>query len=265
MKRAQTPTGLEHPKANPTVEVEIRKLSRRLRSYGLRRSAVENITGDLRVDLNEAIATGGTIESVLGTNLDAFAAEVAEAHGRAAVPGRFVLISLSLAAPLLAVAFVTYVWIAGGGPVLGLEYHSITFTSHETTLSEDGSSRTAEVGNFPSWTPLAVYALATTFGVSAAFGLMALVLRIARDSRIGPTVWRLMMTMPVGGIVGITGSILLGAATNYSTRTHVIAAECMVAGALVVVSIVVGREWARRLPRERIQMGARPFRQPADS
>ena len=252
-------------KGEATIDGELRWLARRLRQFGVSRRAVQAIVGDLRADLSEAVANGQPMESVLGPDLDKFAEEMAEAHGRAAVPGRFGLIALSLAVPLLAVAFVTYVWIAGGGPVLGFDYHSITFTSHETTRYEDGSSRTTEVENFGTWTPLVVYALATVLGVGTAFGVMALTLRIARDSRIGPTIQRLVVTMPMGGLVGITGAILLGAATNYSTKTHVIAAECMVAGVCIIFSIVVGREWARRLPRQGIRTVALTSQQPADS
>ncbi|MGE3076811.1 MAG: hypothetical protein AB7N24_07800 [Dehalococcoidia bacterium] len=229
-------------------EDQLRKLARLLRRYGLKSGQIAGILEDLRADIGDFERDGGSIESVFGQNLEGFAAEIARAQGRAPVPGRHLTIVLSLAMPLVAVAFVTYAWIAGGGPVLGLDYHSISFTSHQTESFADGSVRTVEVESFPAWTPLAVYSAATLAGVGMAFGLLASMLRILGDTRIGATIQRLLVTLPVGGAVGVVAAMLVGNASGYSTTPQVVAGECLVAATFIVAAVVLAREWARLMP-----------------
>lgn len=227
---------------------ELARLGRQLRRYGVPARTVEVVLNDLRADLEEAEANGLGTQTVLGQDIRRLAAGIARAHGRAPAPRRFALVVVAMAVPLLAVAFATYVGI-GGGENLGLSYYTVSLATHETVPTVDGT-RTNVVETGDEWLPLVVYALAGVAGVAGAFGSAAAALGVVRDCRTAATLKRLMATVPAGGVLGISAAIALGNATHYSTKPEVIAAETAVAGAFVVLAIVLAREWALRLPRE---------------
>ena len=92
-------------------EQHLARLYRKLRRFGVPSSAAKVTIDDLRGDMVEA----GSLAALTGADLDRFAADVAREHGRAPVPGRHWLIVPLMAAPMLLVAFLTYVFVAGGG------------------------------------------------------------------------------------------------------------------------------------------------------
>jgi len=229
------------------IESNVRRVGRLLRSFGLDRGRTRAFLGELRADLADAAANGAPLESVLGNDLKAFAGQVAEAHGRAPVPSRIALIVFAMGAPLLFVGAATYIAI-GGGENLGLDYYTISLTTHEQVRVADGSTRTVEVEYGEGWRPLLVYGLAAFVGVASAFALTAGLLRVLGDPRLGETLRRLLIILPVAGAAGVGAAMLLGNATGYSTARSVILAEAVLVAVTVVMGIAVAREWARRLP-----------------
>lgn len=234
-------------RTGPDIESNVRRVGRVLRSYGLDRGQTRAFLGELRIDLAEAAASGASMESVLGTDLKAFASQVAEAHGRAPVPSRIALIVLAMGAPLLLIGVATYILI-GGGENLGLDYYTVALSTHEQVRMADGSTRTIEVEYGEEWRPLLVYGLAAFVGVAAAFGCTGALLKLVGDRRVGETLRRLLAILPAAGIAGVGGAMLLGNATDYSTAQDVIVAEVVIVALAVAVGIAVAREWARRLP-----------------
>lgn len=244
-------------RTSPDIESNLRRVGRLLRSFGLDRSRTGAFLGELRTDLAEAAASEASMESVLGDDLKTFAAEVAEAHGRAPVPSRIALIVFAMGAPLLLIGAATYI-VIGGGENFGLDYYTISFTTHEQVRMADGSTRTVEVEYGEEWRPLLVYGLAAFVGVAAAFALTAGLLRMLGDPRLGETLRRLLVVIPVAGIAGVGGAMLLGNATDYSTAQDVIVAEALIVALTVVVGVAVAREWARRLPGPKSAQGTPP-------
>ncbi|HQW51704.1 MAG TPA: hypothetical protein PL082_06570 [Tepidiformaceae bacterium] len=228
------------------INANVRTIERLLRSFGIGRGRAQEIAGELRADLQEAAATGNAPETVLGPDLRGFAARLAEAHGRAPVPSRVWLIVLTMGLPMAAVALGTYIAI-GGGENLGLDYYSISLTTHESVPSGDGSGSIREVSYGDAWLPLAVYSLAAFVGVAGAFGLTAWMLRVIGDVRLGATLRRLAVVLPVTGVAGVGAAMLVGAASDYRTTQRVILAEGLVAGSWLVLGIAFAREWARRV------------------
>lgn len=229
-------------------EQHLARLYRNLRRFGVPGSAAKVTIDDLRGDMVEA----GSLAALTGADLDRFAADVAREHGRAPVPGRHWLIVPLMAAPMLLVAFLTYVFVAGGGPAIGLDYHKVQFIEHET-VQFDGGGRTTEVeSSFDEWLPLVAYFAGTALGVGGGFGLAALGLLIARDRCIGPTLRRCLVTLPLGGVIGVLTAVGIGASTNYSDAPHVILVEVFAVCVFGGLAIVVAREWARRLPRRNV-------------
>lgn len=226
-------------------EQQLARLHRKLRRFGVPRSAAKVTIDDLRGDMAEA----GSLAALTGGDLDAFASNVAREHGRAPVPGRHWLIVPLMAAPMLLVAFLTYVFVAGGGPAIGLDYHAVKFIEHET-VQFDGGGRTTDVeSSFGQWLPLVAYFVSTVLGVGGGFALAALGLAVARDNRIGPTLRRCLLTLPLGGFLGVVAAVGIGASTNYSDEPGVILAEVLAVCFSGALAIVAAREWARRLPR----------------
>lgn len=234
-------------RTGPDIESNVRRVGLLLRSYGLARVRTRAFLGELRTDLAEAAASGTSMESVLGADLKAFAGQVADAHGRAPVPSRIALIAFAMGAPLLLIGVATYILI-GGGENLGLDYYTISLSTHEQVSMADGSTRTIEVEYGEEWRPLLVYGLAAFVGVAAAFGFTGALLKLVGDRRAGETLRRLLAVLPVAGIAGVGGAMLLGNATDYSTAQDVIVAEVLVVALAVFVGVAVAREWARRLP-----------------
>jgi hypothetical protein len=228
-------------------ERELGRLYRKLRRLGVSRGAAASTIADLRGDLAEA----GSLAALTGGDINAFAADVARANGRAPVRGHHLWITIAMAIPMLTVAFITYVFVAGGGPALGLDYHAVELTEKETVRFEDGSGRTTEVeSSLDELLPLFAFFVSTVLGVGGGFGLAAAALALLGDSRIGATLLRCLVTLPLGGVAGIAAAVAFGASTDYSDAPAVIAAEVLLVCLFGASSIVVAREWARRLPQE---------------
>lgn len=227
----------------PPDDVLLLRLQRRLRRYGVPEKVARATVDDLRGDLPAA----GSLSELIG-DPETFAKTVARDNGRAPVPARHWIIVPAMAIPMVVIAFLTYAFIIGGGPALGLEYRSLTFTANETITTSDGTRTVHVESALDEWKPLIVYALATILGVGASFGVTALCLGVVRDTRVGATVGRIFVTLPVGGLTGVVAAIFIGASTNYSDSPRVIAVEAFTVFIFGAASIVVARAWARRVP-----------------
>lgn len=226
-------------------ERELGHLYRNLRRLGVSRQASQATVDDLRGDM----AAAGSLAALTGSDLDGFAATVAREHGRAPVPGRHWLIVPLMAGPMLLIAFLTYVFVAGGGPAIGLDYHAIQFVEHETIRFEGGGRTTTVESNFDSWLLPLAYFVSIALGVGSGFAMAALGLALVGDTRVGATLRRCLITLPIGGVIGVVTAVGIGASTKYSDSPRVILVEVLAVCFFGTLAIVAAREWARRLPR----------------
>lgn len=221
-----------------TIDSELRYLSRILQTYGVGHVTRRAVIDDLRADLEEAVAAGASLESVLGPDIHKLAAGVAEANGRAPVPFRLPQITLAMGIPMAAMALLTFLLI-GGGPMIGLPEIHIAVPDQS---SNDGGLEAV----YDSWMPFVVYSISGMLGVVFALACTAGVLRLQNDTRAGETIRRILVLVPVGCAAG---GFAAGGISNFgaNTRDGQIPLMCIVAAICVAASFAAAREWARRI------------------
>lgn len=240
----------------PAMEVALADIRKRLRAFGISRPTVRAIIEELHTDLLEATGSGASIDSIIGPDRRAFAARIAEAHGRAPVPGRIPLLAVVSGLPVAIVAFFTYIVVMGGGPVLGrlpvvgrLPYSHLAFERQSTVYVDDGVWTMSHVDNSNEvWLVLGVYGLAAALGLALATFAADAALRLVRDDRRVATVKWLLVALPIGAIVGFSAAILFASTRDFSTRPRVIQVECILVTIAIIASIALARERARRIP-----------------
>lgn len=177
------------------------------------------LVADLRMELEGAAADGVPPSRLVGGDIRAFAAELAEASGARRVPARnreLLLTALAGAAPGLVLA-----WL-----LLWNWYLVVPFDPDRESPA------------------FFVILYAVCAGAVLGGALYATYRRFADDPAVGRTVAAMAAAIPVAGGLAVAPTMGLAAALGYSTALPVLVLEAAVMAGAVAVAIVLARRWA---------------------
>ena len=230
----------------PSTETDraLRTIRRAFRAYGVPRDRRDELVADLEAELLAVAADGGGAAVVLGTDPEALAAELADAHGFVPVRPRVPALVACATGPIALVALATYV-LVGGGPVLGLPFVSLAATHMVADPVTGSASGTVNYVDSPA-AALGIYGAAGLLALLLASLAVAAFLRLRRDACVGLTVRQLLVLLPPGALVGCGVAVAVGAATDFSTAPAVVAWECATVWLVLAAATRVARLRARR-------------------
>ncbi|GIE97331.1 hypothetical protein [Paractinoplanes rishiriensis] len=216
-----------------SIDEVLATADRAWRAHGVSPADRTALAADLRLDLDAAAADGVTPESLLGTDVPAFARRLADEAGVHREPPDYRRL---LGEALIAVALGG----VAGAVVLKLMLPLFDFM----TLGPGGE-------DWPVQVALGIY-----YGVPAvvvvAVALTTLYFRLRDMPRIGATIRAMAVLVPLAGILITPVTMAFAWTTDYSQASYVIFAEAFIVLAALAGATVLARRWSLRDSRPRV-------------
>lgn len=216
----------------------VARVQREWRLLGVPRALRDVVARDVAADLHDAYREGRTPESVLGTSVREFAADVARENGW--------LVAWPMYGRLLAAAGAGAGLAVAAGLVLLLP---LTAWSLEVAAAAllGRAGVTAAAGEDPSWYLPIVLGSYVVFGVGFVAAVLGCV-RWALRSAVGltRTLRAGALGLPASAALSLPVAVWVGHVSGFSTSPPVVLTECGLVLGAAAVALVTARAWAVR-------------------
>jgi hypothetical protein len=202
---------------------ELDQCRRTWRKLGVSRADADEMAAELEADIAAAASEGHGPQTIVGADVQAFARAWAEQRGN--VRGRLHLATSAIAALVGAVP----------GAAFGL---FVAYGLSSQAMADIFGGKRIRVGpnqyetaplSVPTWLLLALYALGAMFAYAGAVGAVALALHLRLDPIVRRTVKALAAALPFACVAAVAATVGYASTTDFSTRSHVVIADLLVA------------------------------------